>query len=131
MSESQFRESFEVDDKSVLLALSGPQQSLLGEVSRQSGVEVSLRGNTIYLAGEEGEVRVAHRFLVDAAELVHRDHVDARAEGRRAQQDRLPALGLLAVEEQRVDHPAANAMSLTRSRRTSMRRVSMPPPWPA
>ncbi len=74
MNESLFRESFEVDDKSVLLALSGPQQSLLGEVSKQSGVEVSLRGNTIYLAGDEQEVRVAHRFLIDAAELVSKGY---------------------------------------------------------
>jgi phosphate starvation-inducible protein PhoH and related proteins len=54
----------------VLLSLSGPQGALLGEVARQSGAEVSLRGNTIYLAGAEPDVRVAHRFLTDAAQLV-------------------------------------------------------------
>ena len=74
MSETPFNANFEVDDTSVLLSLSGPQQSLLGEVSRQSGVEVSLRGNTIYLSGSEGDVRVAHRFLVDAAELVSKGY---------------------------------------------------------
>ncbi len=43
---------------------------LLSEVARQSGAEVSLRGNTIHIAGEESSVRVAERFLSDAAELV-------------------------------------------------------------
>jgi phosphate starvation-inducible PhoH-like protein len=84
MNESPFRESFEVDDKSVLLALSGPQQSLLGEVSRQSGVDVSLRGNTIYLSGAEGDVRVAHRFLVDAAELVSKGYEIAASDVARS-----------------------------------------------
>jgi phosphate starvation-inducible PhoH-like protein len=84
MSEPQFRESFEVDDKSVLLALSGPQQSLLGEVSRQSGVDVSLRGNTIYLAGAEGDVRVAHRFFVNAAELVSKGYEIAASDVARS-----------------------------------------------
>ncbi len=58
----------------MLLALSGPQQALLDEVSRHSGAEVSLRGNVIYLSGEEGDVRVAHRFLSDAATLVSRGY---------------------------------------------------------
>jgi phosphate starvation-inducible protein PhoH and related proteins len=65
-------QSLEVESTSVLLALSGPQMSLLGEVARQSGAEVSLRGNTIYVAGREGDVRLAHRFLSSAAELVGR-----------------------------------------------------------
>jgi phosphate starvation-inducible protein PhoH and related proteins len=67
-------ERVEVDDQSVLLALSGPQQSLLGEVSRQSGVDVSLRGNTIHLCGAEVDVRVAQRFLMSAAELVSKGY---------------------------------------------------------
>jgi phosphate starvation-inducible PhoH-like protein len=54
------------------MALSGPQSALLAEVARETGAEVSLRGNTIYLAGTEGDVRLAFRFLSDAAELVGR-----------------------------------------------------------
>lgn len=56
------------------MALSGPQSSLLGEVSKQSGAEVSLRGNVIYLAGEEVDVQLAQRFLTDAAQLVSRGY---------------------------------------------------------
>jgi phosphate starvation-inducible protein PhoH and related proteins len=62
--------SIEVPSTQVLLALSGPQSNLLGEVARQSGADVSLRGNTILVAGEEAEVKLAERFLRDAAELV-------------------------------------------------------------
>jgi phosphate starvation-inducible protein PhoH and related proteins len=87
MSEPQFRESFEVDDTSILLALSGPQQSLLGEVSRQSGVDVSLRGNTIYLAGAEGDVRVARRFFANAAELVSKGYEIAASDVARSLRD--------------------------------------------
>src|SRR5688572_18984167 len=72
MSEMPFSASIEVENTSVLMALSGPQSNLLAEVSRQTGAEVSLRGNTIYLAGEEGDVRLAQRFLSDAAALVGR-----------------------------------------------------------
>jgi phosphate starvation-inducible protein PhoH and related proteins len=63
-----------VESTSVLLALSGPQNVLLAEVSRESGAEVSLRGNVIHLAGAEEDVRVAQRFLTDAAQLVSRGH---------------------------------------------------------
>lgn len=66
--------SIEVESTSVLLALSGPQNVLLTEIARQSGAEVSLRGNVIYLAGEAADVLVAQRFLTDAAELVSRGH---------------------------------------------------------
>jgi phosphate starvation-inducible PhoH-like protein len=62
--------SIQVDSNQVLLALSGPQSNLLSEVARQSGADVSLRGNTIFVAGDEDEVRLAERFLRDAAELV-------------------------------------------------------------
>lgn len=58
----------------MLLALSGPQNVLLTEVARQSGADVSLRGNVIHLAGDEEDVRVAHRFFTEAAELVARGH---------------------------------------------------------
>src|SRR5262245_26077318 len=74
MDEATYSANLEVNNTSVLLALSGPQSALLGEVARQSGAVVSLRGNTIYLSGEEADVRVAHRFLSDAATLVARGH---------------------------------------------------------
>jgi phosphate starvation-inducible PhoH-like protein len=69
-SEAPVLASIEVESTPILLALSGPQMTLLTEVARQSGAEVSLRGNTIHLAGEESAVRVAERFLSNAAELV-------------------------------------------------------------
>jgi phosphate starvation-inducible PhoH-like protein len=62
--------TIEVQNTQVLLALSGPQSNLLSEVARQSGADVSLRGNTILVAGEEADVKLAERFLRDAAELV-------------------------------------------------------------
>ncbi len=67
-----FSANLEVENTSVLLALSGPQSRLLGELARQSGADVSLRGNTIFLSGDEPDVRVAHRFLSDAAHLVEK-----------------------------------------------------------
>ena len=72
MDDTTFSANLEVESTSVLLALSGPQSALLAEVARQSGAGVSLRGNTIYLSGSEGEVKLAHRFLTDAAELVEK-----------------------------------------------------------
>jgi phosphate starvation-inducible PhoH-like protein len=54
------------------MALSGPHSALLTEVARETGTEVSLRGNTIYVAGDEPSVKLAFRFLSDAAELVGR-----------------------------------------------------------
>jgi phosphate starvation-inducible PhoH-like protein len=72
MGSAPFSANLEVESTQVLLALSGPQSRLLGELARQSGAEVNLRGNTILLSGEEPDVRVAHRFLSDAAHLVER-----------------------------------------------------------
>ncbi len=74
MNDSLHSESLEVSNTSVLQALSGPQSAMLGEVSRQSGADVSLRGNIIYLSGDKGDVRVAHRFLTDAATLVEKGY---------------------------------------------------------
>lgn len=74
MTDTVFRAALEVGDNSVLQHLSGPAGALLGEVARHSGAEVSLRGNVIQLAGDEEDVRVAQRFLSDAAELVTRGH---------------------------------------------------------
>lgn len=70
MTEPEHKGSLEVEDTSVLQALSGPQSTLLEEVSRQSGADVSLRGNVIYLSGAQVDVEVARRFLSDAATLV-------------------------------------------------------------
>ena len=70
MSDTPVSERFEVDNNSVLMQLSGPQSSLLAEVARQSGAEVSLRGNVIHFSGTAEDVRLAHRFVTDAAEMV-------------------------------------------------------------
>lgn len=69
MSESAFSANIEIDDPRVLLAICGPHSHLLGEVARQSGALVNLRGNTILLSGNESDVRVAGRFLEDAVAL--------------------------------------------------------------
>jgi phosphate starvation-inducible PhoH-like protein len=63
-------ETLEIESTTVLLALSGPQNRLLGEVARQSGAEISLRGNVITVSGDKEDTLVAYRFLSDAAELV-------------------------------------------------------------
>jgi len=69
MGDGAILAELEVDSTGVLLALSGPQNSLLDELARASGTDVSLRGNVIHLCGGEAQVRIAHRFLVDAAAL--------------------------------------------------------------
>lgn len=74
MSEAPFSAHLEIPDTSILLALSGPRASLLGEVARASGAEVSLRGNVLHFSGDERAVRVARRFMSDAAELVGRGY---------------------------------------------------------
>jgi phosphate starvation-inducible PhoH-like protein len=56
MSDTPYSDRFEVDNTAVLMALSGPQSSLLTEVARQSGAEVSLRGNVIHFLGAESDV---------------------------------------------------------------------------
>jgi phosphate starvation-inducible protein PhoH and related proteins len=72
MGHPPFSANLEVENTSVLMALAGPQSALLAEVAKECGADVSLRGNTIYLAGEEEDVRLASRFLKDAVELVGR-----------------------------------------------------------
>ncbi len=67
-----YSQHLEVESPATLLALCGPRSELLGELSRESGAEVNLRGNTIYLSGEKGDVQVAHRFLSEAILLVKR-----------------------------------------------------------
>ena len=63
MSDTPISDRFEVDNTQVLMLLAGPQSSLLAEVARQSGAEVSLRGNVIHFLGSEPDVRLAHRFV--------------------------------------------------------------------
>ncbi|HEY3665835.1 MAG TPA: PhoH family protein, partial [Polyangiaceae bacterium] len=70
MSDTPISDRFEVDNTQILMQLTGPQSNLLAEVARQSGAEVSLRGNVIHFLGSEHDVRLAHRFVRDAAELV-------------------------------------------------------------
>jgi phosphate starvation-inducible protein PhoH and related proteins len=72
MGNTSYSANLEVDSTPVLMALAGPQSALLSEVAKESGAEISLRGNTIYLAGDEADVRLAFRFLSDAVELVGR-----------------------------------------------------------
>jgi phosphate starvation-inducible PhoH-like protein len=74
MTVAPYSANLEVEDTSVLVALTGPQNRLLGELARQTGADVSLRGNTIYVSGAEHDVRVARRFLSDAATLVGRGY---------------------------------------------------------
>jgi phosphate starvation-inducible PhoH-like protein len=72
MTPAPYSTNLQVPNTAVLMALSGPQSRLLGEVARHSGAEVSLRGNVIFLSGQENDVRIAHRFLTGAAALVER-----------------------------------------------------------
>jgi phosphate starvation-inducible protein PhoH and related proteins len=72
MAEAPYSTNLQVDDTAVLIALSGPHSALLTEVARETGTDVSLRGNTIYVSGDEPSVKLAFRFLSDAAELVGR-----------------------------------------------------------
>ena len=70
MSDLPISDRFEVDSTSVLMLLAGPQSSLLAELSRHSGAEVSVRGNVIHFLGTPHDVRLAVRFVSDAAELI-------------------------------------------------------------
>jgi phosphate starvation-inducible protein PhoH and related proteins len=69
-----YRMSLQIDDTTTLMAVTGPHAKLLAEVSRASGAEVNVRGNTIYVSGDESDVRVAHRFLHDAVNCAERGH---------------------------------------------------------
>jgi phosphate starvation-inducible protein PhoH and related proteins len=70
MPTESFSANVEVTNTNVLVALTGPQSRVLGEVARHSGADVSLRGNVILLSGERDDVEVAQRFLEGAAILV-------------------------------------------------------------
>lgn len=60
----------DVDEPNVLRALVGAHSQLLQEVARQSGAQVSVRGNTLFLSGDEADVAVAERFFQGAMELL-------------------------------------------------------------
>ena len=94
MSDTPISDRFEVDNNSVLMLLAGPQSNLLAEVARQSGAEVSLRGNVIHFLGSARDVGLAHRFVADAAELIGKGYelnvsdVASSIRGLRADPDR-------------------------------------------
>ena len=70
MSPARHSAEFEVDDTSVLMLLTGPNGRILEELARCSHAHVDFRGNKVLLSGEQANVDLARRFLVDAAELI-------------------------------------------------------------
>src|SRR5436305_15002253 len=60
----------EIDDTSVLMGLCGPRNERLKVMERELGIEVGLRGHTIFLRGSAANVAVAERFLAEAATLL-------------------------------------------------------------
>lgn len=70
MNEAPVSANVQITDPKVLMALSGPNSALLSELAKRSGALVNLRGDTILLSGETDDVRVAERFINEAATLV-------------------------------------------------------------
>ncbi|HVK66113.1 MAG TPA: PhoH family protein [Polyangium sp.] len=60
----------EVLDNATLVSLAGPASEHLKSVARTLGIEASLRGNIIRLAGDADAVALAERFLAEAAQLL-------------------------------------------------------------
>jgi len=60
----------EGDDSHVLLALAGPRNERLRALEKETGVEVGLRGNRIFLQGRAEDVALTERFLAEAAVLL-------------------------------------------------------------
>ena len=60
----------EIDDTTVLLGITGPRSERLKVLERELGLEVGLRGNTIFLRGQAQKVALAERFLSEAAALL-------------------------------------------------------------
>jgi phosphate starvation-inducible protein PhoH and related proteins len=60
----------EVDDNSLLMALSGPRNERLKILEREVGIEIGLRGNRIFLHGPAESVALAERFLAETAALL-------------------------------------------------------------
>jgi phosphate starvation-inducible PhoH-like protein len=70
MSAARHSAEFEVDDTSVLMLLTGPNGRIIEELARCARAQVDFRGNRILISGEQPNVELARRFLVDAAELI-------------------------------------------------------------
>jgi phosphate starvation-inducible protein PhoH and related proteins len=64
------RRVVEVEDTTVLLALTGPQNGLLKLLGRETGADVGQRGNSILLSGTSEQVDLAERFLSETAQLL-------------------------------------------------------------
>ncbi|MDC3952268.1 PhoH family protein [Polyangium jinanense] len=60
----------EVLDNTTLVSLAGPASEHLKSVARTLGIDASLRGNIIRLAGDADSVALAERFLAEAAQLL-------------------------------------------------------------
>jgi phosphate starvation-inducible PhoH-like protein len=60
----------EVDDNSLLQALSGPRNERLKILERELVIEIGLRGNRIFLHGPAESVALAERFLAETAVLL-------------------------------------------------------------
>jgi phosphate starvation-inducible PhoH-like protein len=61
------RAEIEIDDPSVLLAVSGAGSANLRAIASESGVDIGQRGSTLLLAGEGEDVALVERFLTQAA----------------------------------------------------------------
>ncbi|MEY4549500.1 MAG: phosphate starvation protein PhoH, partial [Pseudomonadota bacterium] len=70
MSGARQNAELEVHDTAVLMSLTTPNGRLLEEVARCARAQVDFRGNKILVSGEQANVELAHRFLVDAVELL-------------------------------------------------------------
>lgn len=66
---SEHTSYFDIEDTSVVMALTGPGGRLLDELSRCSETAIALRGNRVLLSGDAESVRVAERFLEGALAL--------------------------------------------------------------
>ncbi len=64
----------EIDDTKALLALIGPRNERLKILEREAGIEISLRGNKLFLKGDAEGVATAERFLAEAATLYKQGH---------------------------------------------------------
>jgi phosphate starvation-inducible PhoH-like protein len=60
----------EVLDNATLIALTGPGNEQLRQVSKVLGVDCGVRGNTIRIVGDGDQVALAERFLAEAAGLL-------------------------------------------------------------
>jgi phosphate starvation-inducible protein PhoH and related proteins len=67
----------DIEDSDLLLRLTGPGGAVLNEVSLQSGAQVGLRGQSIFVSGTRDQAEVAYRFLEGASDLL-REGYDVR-----------------------------------------------------